>query len=347
MAVHTSALQALKLVQLKNIAVKCGINSSGTKSILASRIFSEIAVTNPPFPEDAIPIATATVTPSSIAAKQNKQKTIGHSSRATRVLSIDMGIRNLAYCILDNPSWKKHTKSTIPSLIAWKRIAISPRPHASPLDSAKETFEPQAYASLAYLLTQTLLSYRPTLVLIERQRYRSAGSSAVQEWTVRVNMFEGMLYAVLHTLQVEGRWSGLVRGVAPGKVGAFWVKGTGNGTAKTSRTAKWRNKTAKIDLVGKWLETGGSGVLTMYTDESNQTAEAFLERWKGRKKGKRSVLQRADDTDVATKEGAGEKLHKLDDLADCLLQGLAWIRWEENKLKILAGGVTALEELVI
>jgi cruciform cutting endonuclease 1 len=33
---------------------------------------------------------------------------------------------------------------------------------------------------------------------------------------------------------------------------------------------------------------------------------------------------------------------KLDDLADCLLQGMAWIEWEENKRKALEHGVQAL-----
>ncbi|KAI9867231.1 MAG: hypothetical protein M1813_009509 [Trichoglossum hirsutum] len=341
MAVNPSTLQALKLGQLKNIAVKCGINSSGTKSILASRIFSEIAAT------DAIAVAPTIAAPRSNAAALDKRKTLGRGNGPMRVLSIDMGIRNLAYCIFDVPPSPPlreihANSSTTPSLIAWKRLAISPKPHASWAESTRETFEPHTFASLAYLLlAHTLLSFGPTLVLIERQRYRSAGSSAVQEWTVRVNMFEGMLYAVLHTLRAEGRWNGLVRGVAPGKVGGFWVGGTATSTAKS---AKWRNKTAKIDLVGKWLEAGGDGVLTVATDEANQTASAFLDRWKGKgKRRRRPGLKKTGDDDAGT-IAAEDRLSKLDDLADCLLQGLAWVRWEENKHKIRAEGVTALEE---
>ncbi|KAI9785709.1 MAG: hypothetical protein M1839_008726 [Geoglossum umbratile] len=351
MAVNLSALQALKLAQLKSIAAKCGINSSGTKFILASRILSEIAVTS--VPEAAkTASATAATAARSIAARPTGRKIYGRSGKAVRVLSIDMGIRNLAYCIFDippsSPPRKEHANPpAIPLLIAWKRVAISPRPSTPPPESTKETFEPHAYASLAYLLLmQTLLPYVPTLVLIERQRHRSAGSSAVQEWTMRVNMFEGMLYAVLRTLQAEGRWNGLVRGVMPGKVGAFWVGGLGKGTAKT---AKWRNKTAKIDLLGGWLEAGGDGVLTVVTEEARQTAGAFLDRWKG--KGKRRKVEPQPivkaETDAVTNSGMEERLSKLDDLADCLLQGLAWVRWEENRLKILFGGVTALGETAI
>jgi cruciform cutting endonuclease 1 len=35
---------------------------------------------------------------------------------------------------------------------------------------------------------------------------------------------------------------------------------------------------------------------------------------------------------------------KLDDLADCLLQGLAWVQWEENKRLLLKKGVEVLLE---
>src|SRR5437764_8308376 len=155
-----------------------------------------------------------------------------------------MGIRNLAYCVFDIPlpsaSWPSAVPN-VPSLIAWERIAVSPKLSASPAHST-ENFEPDVFASLAYsLVRQRLLTYDPSLVLIERQRYRSMGSSAIQEWTVRVNMLEGMLYAVLETLHAEGWWSGSVRAVTPGKVGGFWVGATPPGTAKT---AKWRNKTA-------------------------------------------------------------------------------------------------------
>jgi cruciform cutting endonuclease 1 len=345
MAANLSALQALRLAQLKSIAVKCGISSSGTKSVLASRILSELAVASIPAHHGAAKTAAATAAASHNVAKRTRWKASDHSSRAMRVLSIDMGIRNLAYCVLDIPppslvSQEHAGPSTIPSLVAWKRIAVSPRPSVPSLESTKETFEPHAYASLAYLLLmRTIHSYGPTLVLIERQRYRSAGSPAIQEWTVRVNMFEGMLYAVLHTLQAEGLWSGLVRGVMPGKVGGFWVGGVEKGTAKT---AKWRNKTAKIDLLGKWLEAGGDSVLTVATEEARKAAEAFLGRWKG--KGKRQKAKTKTETDVVTEGGVEEKMSKLDDLADCLLQGLAWARWEENKLRILSEGVAVLEE---
>ena len=45
-------------------------------------------------------------------------------------------------------------------------------------------------------------------------------------------------------------------------------------------------------------------------------------------------------------EGVGEvEIGKLDDLADCLLQGMAWVQWERNRRLVMEKGVQALDEL--
>lgn len=222
-------LPPLKLSQLKSLAFQCGISSSGTKAVLTSRLIDEIK------PADGA----------------NVKK---------RILSIDMGIRNLAYCVLEQSA----RVATPPSIIAWKRIAVSSKP-VQDLEgltpAPKEIFEPAVFAGLTYrLLRHSLLLLNPTHILIERQRFRSMGSSQILEWTVRVNMFENMLHAVLHTLAEEGVWKGVVQAITPGKVGPYWV-GTGKeeGQLKKKRTShsiKARNKGAKIDLVQSWLSNG-------------------------------------------------------------------------------------------
>lgn len=302
-----------KLVQLKSIAVKCGISSSGTKTVLATRLIDSIV------PGDA------------------------NIKKSTRILSIDMGIRNLAYCVLDVPA----KSSEKPSVIAWKRIAVTAKP-TKDIEATepppKETFEPIVFAKHAYnLLRKRLLLHEPQYVLIERQRFRSMGGSAVLEWTVRVNMFESMLYAVAQTLSSENLWTGRVQPIAPGKVGPFWI-GTDDAQVvdgeeaplrkvRTGKNAKARNKGAKIDLVQQWLSN--NKMVKLGTDEAKATGEAYIEKWHrlpGRQaKGK------------MIKKDAEEELGKLDDLADSLLQGMAWIHWEQNKRKILKVGFEAFE----
>ena len=53
----------------------------------------------------------------------------------------------------------------------------------------------------------------------------------------------------------------------------------------------------------------------------------------------------AEEKEVLGSAGATlvpAEMGKLDDLADCLLQGMAWIRWEENRRGVLEGGLEAL-----
>lgn len=250
-----------------------------------------------------------------------------------------MGIRNLAYCLIDVP---KSSPKRLPSIRAWHRLAVSTRPEeleAKPDDGVetipvKEVFNPATLSSAACtLLRKKLLLENPTHILIERQRFRSMGSRNILEWTVRVNMFESILYAVLCTLKGEEVWNGEVQAIAPGKVGPFWVGeeigGAESKKERKSKSAKIRNKGAKIDLVRSWLES--DGMVRLGNKAVENMARRYREKWErspgGRKKG----------------EADGEgKMGKLDDLADCLLQGMAWIEWEENKRKALEHGVQAL-----
>jgi cruciform cutting endonuclease 1 len=149
-------------------------------------------------------------------------------------------------------------------------------------------------------------------------------------------MFESILYAVLYALKGEGVWNGEVQAIAPGKVGPFWVgeespDAVGSKKLRTSKSAKIRNKGAKIDLVRGWLESGEMVKL------GNKSVESMSRRY--REKWDRSPGGRKKSVDDGE-----EKMGKLDDLADCLLQGMAWIQWEENKRTALEHGVEALLE---
>ncbi|KAI9658532.1 MAG: hypothetical protein M1829_006758 [Trizodia sp. TS-e1964] len=349
MALKLLTLKSLKLVQLKSIAVSCGINSSGTKALLTSRMLEELQISR---------------LPEALGPSRETPKT---KDDGLRILSIDMGIRNLAYCVLQLPSGSERniiTDNSPVAVIAWKRISISHKhakipsstatkakksnssPEAPEPSHGKEMFEPGLFANYAYkLFKDNLLLYHPTHILIERQRYRSMGSAAIQEWTIRVNMFEAMLYAVLHTLREERVWAGSFYGVSPAKVGPFWVnenrtdkKCVKSETRKSkTKATKLKNKGAKIDQVGEWLDDGKIRV-KLSSDEAQSTAVAFLKKWKY--KGHRAEKRLSPPASQNE-----QPLDKLDDLADCLLQGMAWIRWEHNRLLILKEGPNALGKL--
>ena len=323
----------LKLVQLKTLAFKCGISTSGTKGILAERLRDEISFV-----------------PHRVARKQ------------TRILSIDMGIRNLAYCVLDippellSPRTESSTNRHLANIESWHRIAVSSPPSTvnsgATMIVAKESFSPSTMSQTAYkLLRHTLLPHSPTHILIERQRFRSMGSKHILEWTVRVNMFESIIYAILCTLKQEGLWDGEVVGVLPGKVGPYWVgddvveveaekdptlQDSISGAKvhrkiRNSKSAKIRNKGLKVDLVRRWLETGD--MVELGNEDVEERGRRYMEKW-DRLPGGMKGVKRGEKTE--------KEMGKLDDLADCLLQGMAWVQWERNKRIVLEKGVEAL-----
>ena len=267
-----------------------------------------------------------------------------------------MGIRNFAYCRLDWPQRPPSIKAGLPSwqetpvVSEWARIEISksiPKSRGSEEAEAKEVFDPATYSQHAYdLVTRFLTSspQPPTHILIERQRFRSMGGSAVQEWTLRVNMFEAMVYAVLKTLSNLGSWQGSVLPVAPAKVSKFWL-GDKEGTDALGVPGKKSAKTkaAKISLVGYWLQEGQkTDHPFVLKGQAEELGSAYLRRRNVRKK-----INVKDEKVKISREGGGAStnLEKLDDLADCLLQGMAWIKWEQNRRIILSRGIEALEEI--
>ncbi len=337
MASKLAWLSGLKLAHLKNAAVATGINSSGTKSDLSSRLLAEL---------QDVPYVSS--------PKR------GHAqAKEQRIISIDMGIRNLAYCVIVVNAQKDRSKASVkvskarqelkslPTVEGWTRIAVSSKAHPRTTDATngptaakvKETFDPATYAQHAYtLVSEMLQTYQPSTVLIERQRYRSMGASAVQEWTLRVNMFEAMIHAVLETFNREGRWRGTVHAVAPSKVGPFWL-GHEVKQDKNSASIKKGNKSAKIDLVGSWLENNKEVQLQQQAKDMGQ---AFLRKWKRRK---RVVVDQKGIPGAVDSQSVEADIGKLDDLADCLLQGIAWVKWQENKRDLMDKGLDALESL--
>lgn len=323
-------LSHLGRYELKEIAFKCGLLVSGTKAILAQRLQDEVPLTS-----DLI----RGPSPDGVLRRDPRPH--------MKIVSIDMGIRNLAYCVLDVPAGHG-----IPKLVDWKRLAVSSAPIVQVQEEGvdvkgveKESFEPNVLAAAAYtLMRQKLLFHNPTHILIERQRFRSMGSPRILEWTVRVNTLESIFYGVLHTLKQEGLWNGEVVPIAPGKVGPFWIKSKNLVPRRSERTgavtdavtiekfwkkrnsnlAKIQNKGAKIDLVRNWLTS--EEAFELASDDVRELKAAYLEKWErkpGSPKGKR-----LSNNVVAVEE----KIGKLDDLADCLLQGMAFVTWEENKL---------------
>lgn len=213
---------------------RIGAPTSGQKDVLQRRLFQEAGLQTSVF---------------------------GSPGISKRILSIDMGIKNLAYCVADvtgpNPSNPIQMQVT-----QWDRLDLTDQTlqgdikRAMRVDAAAQVdgdeadmFAPQSLANTAYWLVQNhFLQYQPDIILIERQRWRSSSSSAIQQWTVRVNSLEAMLWAALTTLSVE-RWNlpddqsaGRTKpftlyAADPKRVGMFWLDAESAVATKLGKTA--------------------------------------------------------------------------------------------------------------
>lgn len=334
-------LNSLKAKTLQHVAFLTGMPSAGTKSHIADCLQSSL------------------------------QKAL-LSSEGCRVLSVDMGIRNLAYCVVDVPALSRLGENKL-QVQSWKRLDLldrlkpevftlppkedspetsSPRGRSKPSTTAniilKDAFTPSVMSKAALGVANDFLKYKPDVILIERQRFRSGGGSAIQEWTVRVNTLESMLWACFETM----RFSQLreykqpfpaIHEVAPKRVAGFWTASpdvhrppanllTDGYSPSDGKTVVGKAKGAsavkkeKIAVLRSWLE-GSGGVSLEFSPETQITAEAFAA-------GPKRRPSKKVGTDAAH-EVAAVRETKLDDLADCVLQATAWVRWEENRRAIL------------
>lgn len=309
-------LKTLKNEQLKQLAVACGTPCSGTKDSL-SRGLAE-----------------------AIYGKDNAWAGPTADSELS-IVSIDMGIRNLAYCHVRTRLSRGVKKPQSIQVDAWRRLNVSTgavhgikagvigstsarlaseanqEEGEPPPGALKESFDPTLYAERAYeLISRLLEEHRPTHILIERQRFRSGGGPAVQEWTLRVGMFEFMLYATLHTLKAKGEHNGTVVPVLPPMVNRYWISQIERYEPKADvKPTSAALKKYKIDHVKTILEGNQSiGRQLGFTEQASGLASDFLTKVKGGRQNSRTG-----------------SITKLDDLSDCFLQVLGWIAWQEHR----------------
>ncbi|KAI1753172.1 mitochondrial resolvase Ydc2 [Xylaria castorea] len=353
--------RSLRADQLKRLSFLCGLPVGGRKEELIARLTAAIGSSPLPLPSK--------------------------SRAGPVVLSIDLGIRNLAFSLLApvsssvsvsrkaSPKSKKKDSGVNPppsflgtspptiKLHAWQRLSLLENPtgasaqngdlDALDVDTTTEVFAPAALAKTANaFLRETVLRSKPlpTHILIERQRWRSSGAPAIQEWTLRVNTLEAMLHASLRTLRDVGVWKGEVFSVRPESVGRLFLHAEDpsrgraapnrepeEGEVDASTTTKSKEKQTsgrktstetkklKIELLNHWLGQGDL-IIQPGTVEAGHMLDAYRDASKGAKRSRSKRVTEEDSTE-------GKPLtidKKLDDLTDSLMQGMAWLRWQEN-----------------
>lgn len=348
---------SLRSAQLKRLAFLCGLPVVGRKDELLARL-------------------TAALSKAPSPAKSRPEPV---------VLSIDLGIKNLALSLLTpaSPSASAAGKKTAPrskarsstnqapkndgtdppfiNLHTWRRLSLiesaaralarDGEEAVAEVETPGAIFAPAALAKTTYeFLKGTVLRLEPapTHILIERQRWRSNGSTAIQEWTVRVNSLEAMLHASLQTLRDVGIWDGDVISVRPESSGQLFLDAEGSSTGakdivpdevleeletgesaskpkkRRAKKTSMEAKKQKISILNRWLDQGG------LIEPRNTNARRMLDAYRVASKR----FRRSRSEIVVMEDETGEIPlvldKKLDDLTDSLLQGMAWLRWQEN-----------------
>ena len=263
----------------------------------------------------------------------------GVQSDKLRVVSIDMGIKNLAFC--DAEISRASTTNTAQQfdahmhVLRWKKLDLvggaeskSTYPAmgdeegtASALDEEEgDQFSPSVLSKTAHrLIVEEILSARPDIILIEKQRWRSGGGSAVQQWTVRVNTLEAMLWAILETVKQQGGGLGLaphndnnnkknkqrpetsqhgyrVYAVDPKRVGQYWLSQharalQSRGTASAAVSAAGEDALLPSNYSSSALGPSHPEESQEEGESSKKTKKPHLTRSKAEKSAKIAILR--------------------------------------------------------
>lgn len=275
------ALLRLKQPQLKVLSVLLGTSATGTKSFLAESLVATAnrIETRPPF----------------------------------TVLSVDMGVRNLSLCHFEVPENLREAQVT-----GWSRLDIEKEFRPKTWPESVSSFDPDRLAQITHDLVQERFYTHdtkklPDVILIERQRFRSGSSTAILEWTVRVNMLENMLHAVLYASSRQNNLDSNIMSVNAKRILSYWKEEVNMSKIKVPEA----NDSLRTYKKTKDLKTKIATSVIQSSPSSMFSSAAILTR-----------------DQVLSAKG------KNDDLADSLLQGLAWLQWQNNRktLKDLLAG---------
>ncbi|GMM33094.1 cruciform cutting endonuclease [Saccharomycopsis crataegensis] len=319
-------LKIQKNAILKQICGNCGLPSSGKKDLLVNTICDGILHL-----DDRDPLAL----------KQSKELGL---PKDVRLLSIDLGIKNFSYCKFVLP---KGDYNTVPEVYDWSKLNVfdyynnkSAQKPGEITATLIDDYTPNRFSEIAYHIATELVMAEENpidVILIEQQRSRTTGSSAVQEWTLRVNMLEHMLYSTLFTLkQSHTGLNGLqLVTSSPKRMSDYFIncKNESHEENPTKRQKSSVIKRQRIKLVENWIDK-----IQFRRSEFPHNTPFIFQQTFGKKlknndptpKVQKRQSKYIFDLIMADKHMKGRQ--KSDDLVDSLLHGVSWFSWMKNRM---------------
>lgn len=309
---------------LKSLATSCGIPSTGTKSVIATNILTDLNNINNVEHTYAI-------------------KNHGSNMVTPNVLAIDPGIKNFSYCKFRYPSEASGslTGKLKPVVEEWNKVNLLSKYSYLGIEESK-LFSPNNFSKIVYELCKDLAlidgKCKIDLVLIEQQRFRSGGSSQVLEWTLRVNMLEIMLHSFLYSLNKQSNLRILPSN--PRKMSNYLLM-THDQQSSKSLSAQKSIKSSRINIVNDWIDklnnkTDLSSVPFEFNREISTkistyfNSEAYLKK-RTKKSGCNTTTSRFNDIFNMIVDDKENCRTKSDDLVDSLLHGVTYYSWLYNK----------------
>lgn len=227
--------------------------------------------------------------------------------RDYRLISIDLGLKNIGVCQILVPAFISDTNHDLknekrrPVVEKWFRTALGHSTETDTIELTSFTYPGFSDATIAVLRDILKLEEGPVdAIIVERQRSRSAGSANIPNNILRLNVVEGMVNAGLRLMKPEA----YLESIIPQYVVRFWQS-----DAEKERLTKKRNaqenyalaKKARRSLVEQWLKN---------------PQEVFNTR--------------------AVQTGVLEiKPGKKDDKNDALVQAISWMKWRDNSIQLI------------
>ncbi|KAJ1915305.1 hypothetical protein H4219_004392 [Mycoemilia scoparia] len=323
---------------------QCGLPLTGKKSIKISRLETHIKEAQKLCLKRYAYKQSIPLTDLSAKITSRDVPTICAEAVPNQVVSIDIGYRNMAFIHMTRDR----------QILDWKHVELLPNSSYEPWEVSKKIRE--FVTQLLPKIDCTQGSY-----IIEHQRFRTNGGSAVSNSIMLTNVIEALIYSNL------GLHDSHVDAINPAAVSAYldlpalsnkyqeslnnadllWTLSQKNKTKKSSRLSASRHRFKKkiaIAIVDSWLNGVGNDIESSTMETT--TTKKDTKKPKGRSKTPPptdlelpqplvKIGYNDEENNLVQWRQYFELQKKKDDLSDCLLQAMVWLDWQVHTVGLL------------